>query len=66
MNIGMGWEYKSPPREIDNKMAIRIDEKFLPEQEPHVEPSATHHDFGTECAGSEQTQSRGCWGSPAW
>ncbi len=22
MNIGLGWEYKSPPREIDNKMAI--------------------------------------------
>jgi len=27
-----------------------IDEKLLPEQPPHVEPSATHHDSGTECA----------------
>ena len=36
----------------------RIDEKLLREQEPHVEPSATHHDSGTEYAGSEQTRDR--------
>jgi ParB/RepB/Spo0J family partition protein len=40
------------------KQLQRIDEKLLPEQEPHVEPSATHHDFGTACAASEQTRDR--------
>jgi hypothetical protein len=42
---------------IQNQLR-RIDEKLLPEQEPHVEPSATHHDSGTECAASEQTRNR--------
>jgi ParB family chromosome partitioning protein len=32
--------------------------RILPEKKPHVEPSATHHDSGTECAGSEQTRDR--------
>jgi ParB family chromosome partitioning protein len=36
----------------------RMDEKLLPEQELHVEPSATHHDSGTACAESEQTRDR--------
>jgi ParB family chromosome partitioning protein len=36
----------------------RIDEEILPEKKPHVEPSATHHDSGTECTGSEQTGDR--------
>src|SRR5207253_9189010 len=36
----------------------RIDEVIQPEKEPHVEPSATHHDSGTEHAGSEQTGDR--------
>jgi ParB/RepB/Spo0J family partition protein len=36
----------------------RIDEEILPERKPHVEPSATHHDSGTECAASEQTGDR--------
>jgi ParB family transcriptional regulator, chromosome partitioning protein len=40
------------------KQLQRIDEKLLPEQELHVEPSATHHDSGTECAASEQTRDR--------
>jgi ParB/RepB/Spo0J family partition protein len=40
------------------KQLQRIDENLLPEQEPHVEPSATHHDSGTECAESEQTRDR--------
>jgi len=40
------------------KQLQRIDEKLLPEQEPHVEPSTTHHDSGTECAASEQTRDR--------
>ena len=40
------------------KQLQRIDEKLLPEQEPHVEPSATHHDSGTARAGSEQTRDR--------
>jgi ParB/RepB/Spo0J family partition protein len=36
----------------------RIAEEILPEKRPHVEPSATHHDSGTEYAGSEQTRDR--------
>src|ERR1039458_707793 len=40
------------------KQLQRIDEKLLSEQEPHVEPSATHHDSGTECAASEQARDR--------
>jgi hypothetical protein len=36
----------------------RIDEEIEPEKKPHVEPSATHHDSGTEHAGSEQTRDR--------
>jgi ParB family chromosome partitioning protein len=40
------------------KQLQRIDEKLLLEQEPHVEPSATHHDSGTECTTTEQTRDR--------
>jgi ParB family chromosome partitioning protein len=40
------------------KQLQRIDDKLVPEQEPHVEPSATHHDSGTACAASEQTRDR--------
>src|SRR5471030_1153807 len=36
----------------------RIDEAIQPEKKPHVEPSATHHDSGTEHAASEQTRDR--------
>jgi ParB/RepB/Spo0J family partition protein len=36
----------------------RIDEEMLPEEKLHVEPSATHHDSGTECPASEQTGDR--------
>jgi ParB/RepB/Spo0J family partition protein len=36
----------------------RIDEEILPEKKPHVEPSTTHHDSGTECAASEQARDR--------
>ena len=35
-----------------------IDEKIQPEKKPYVEPSATHHDSGTEHTGSEQTGDR--------
>jgi len=47
-------------RQIDRiqKQLQRIDEEILPEKRPHVEPSATHHDSGTECAASEQTGDR--------
>jgi ParB/RepB/Spo0J family partition protein len=41
----------------------RIDEEIRPEKKPHVEPSATHHDSGTECAASEQTGDRAGAGS---
>jgi ParB/RepB/Spo0J family partition protein len=39
---------------IQNQLRC-IDEAIPPEKEPHVEPSATHYDSGTEHAGSEQT-----------
>jgi ParB family transcriptional regulator, chromosome partitioning protein len=42
---------------IQNQLQ-RIDEKILWEQEPHVEPSATHHDSGIAGAGSEQARDR--------
>ena len=41
-----------------HKQLHRIDEAILPEKKPHVEPSATHHDSGTECAAREQTRDR--------
>jgi ParB/RepB/Spo0J family partition protein len=40
------------------KQLHRIDEDILPEKKPHVEPSATHHDSGTEHAAREQTGDR--------
>src|ERR1700730_6882183 len=40
------------------KQLHRIDEDILPEKKPHVEPSATHHDSGTEHTGSQQTRDR--------
>jgi ParB family transcriptional regulator, chromosome partitioning protein len=42
---------------IQNQLR-RIDEEIQPEKKPHVEPSATYHDSGTEHAGSEQTGDR--------
>src|SRR6204780_1143824 len=47
-------------RQIDRiqKQLHRIDEEIQPEKKPHVEPSATHHDSGTECQASEQTGDR--------
>src|SRR5579863_341269 len=47
------------------KQLHRIDEEIQPEKKPHVEPSATHHDSGTEHAGSEQTGDRTGAGSLA-
>jgi ParB/RepB/Spo0J family partition protein len=55
------------------KQLQRIDEKLLPEQVPHVEPSTTHHDSGVAHAGSGETRDRagagdfpcGCAESPA-
>ena len=51
---------KAARHQIDRiqKQLHRIDEEILPEKKPHVEPSATHHDSGTEHAGSEQTGDR--------
>jgi len=40
------------------KQLHRIGEEFLPEKKLHVEPSATHHDSGTEHTGSKQTRDR--------
>jgi ParB family transcriptional regulator, chromosome partitioning protein len=48
-----------------------IDQKLLPEQTPHVEPSTTHHDSGTAHAGSSETRDRAgpgdfpCGGAPS-
>jgi ParB family transcriptional regulator, chromosome partitioning protein len=51
---------KTARRQIDRiqKRLHRIDEEILPEKKPHVEPSATHHDSGTEHAGNDQTRDR--------
>jgi ParB family chromosome partitioning protein len=51
---------KAARHQIDHiqKQLHRLDEELLPEKKPHVEPSATHHDSGTEHAGSEQTRDR--------
>lgn len=40
------------------KQLRRIDDTISPEKDQHVEPSATHHDSGTEHAGSEQARDR--------
>jgi ParB/RepB/Spo0J family partition protein len=45
------------------KQLHRIDEEIQPEKKPHVEPSATHHDSGTECAAREQARDRAGAGS---
>ena len=42
---------------IQNQLR-RIEEEIQPEKKSHVEPSATHHDSGTEHTGSEQTGDR--------
>jgi ParB family chromosome partitioning protein len=42
---------------IENQLQ-RLDEKILSEEEPHVEPSATHHDSGTARTASEQARDR--------
>jgi len=51
---------KAARQQIDRiqRQLHRIDEELLPEKKPHVEPSATHHDSGTECAASGQTRDR--------
>src|SRR5207248_2264820 len=36
----------------------RIGERIIPEKDPHVESSTTHHDSGTEHEGGEQTRDR--------
>jgi hypothetical protein len=59
---------KAALHQIDRiqKQLHRIDEEIQPEKKPHVEPSATHYDSGTEHAGSEQTRDRAsCWESRA-
>src|SRR5215468_4804938 len=40
------------------KQLQRMDEKLLPEQTPHVEPSTTHHDSGVAQAGSGEARDR--------
>jgi ParB/RepB/Spo0J family partition protein len=51
------WRKGSAAERIQKQLR-RIDEEILPEKKPHVEPSATHHDSGTECEASEQTGDR--------
>jgi len=45
------------------KQLQRLDQKLLPEQTPHVEPSATHHDSGTAHTGSGETRDSADTGS---
>ena len=42
---------------LENQLR-RLAGRIPQEQEPHVEPSATHHDLGTERPGSEPTRDR--------
>ena len=51
---------KAARQQIDRiqKQLHRLDEEIQPEKKPHVEPSATHHDSGTECAAGEQARDR--------
>jgi ParB family chromosome partitioning protein len=58
---------KAVRQQIDRiqKQLHRIDETVLPENEPHVEPSTTNYDSGTEHAGSEQTRDRASAGDLA-
>jgi hypothetical protein len=42
---------------LENQLR-RLAGRIPQEQEQYVEPSATHHDSGTECSGSEQTRDR--------
>ena len=51
---------KAARRQLDRiqSQLRRIDEEIQPEKKPHVEPSATHHDSGTEHAAREQTGDR--------
>jgi ParB family chromosome partitioning protein len=47
------------------KQLHRLDEAIQPEKKPHVEPSPTHHNSGTECEASEQTGDRASAGDLA-
>ena len=51
---------KAARHQIDRiqKQLHRMDQEIQPEKKPHVEPSATHHDSGTECAAGKQTGDR--------
>jgi hypothetical protein len=52
--VELGHQQRTAARQqIDRieKQLQRIDEKLLPEQAPHVEPSATHYDSGAAHAG---------------
>ena len=50
-------EARATIERIQNQLA-RLAGRIQQEQEPRVEPSATHHDSGTEYAGSESTRDR--------
>jgi len=47
---------------VQNQLS-RMDGRIQQEEAPHVEPSATHHDSGTERPGSEPTRDRADVGS---
>jgi ParB family transcriptional regulator, chromosome partitioning protein len=48
------------------KQLQRIQEKLIPEQTPHVEPSTTHHDSGAAYARSSETRDRAGDGDFPW
>jgi ParB family transcriptional regulator, chromosome partitioning protein len=58
---------KAARHQIDRiqKQLHHIEEEIQPEKKPHVEPGATHHDSGTECAAGEQTGDRASAGDLA-
>ena len=55
MNRGQGEEARRKISGIQDQLH-RMDGKIQQEQAPHVEPSATHHDTGTEREGSGQAR----------
>jgi ParB family chromosome partitioning protein len=55
-----GQQREAARRQIERMEGLlrRLAGRIPQEQEPHVEPSATHHDSGTERPGSEPTRDR--------
>lgn len=59
--VELDWQQRAAARqqvERIERQLQRIEEKLLPEQAPHVEPSTTDHDSGAAPSGSSETGDR--------